>query len=63
MFTQSILANCGFPTEPESVSNVSPRPSGPVTQFLRELKVAKDRCATLEIKNQNLRDELRTSQV
>lgn len=49
MFTQSILADFGFPTELEMVSNVSQHPSGPITQLLRRLKISTDKCATLEI--------------
>ena len=61
MFTQTILANCGIPMESEQVANASPRTSGPVAQLLRELKVAEEKYATLELKNQNLRVELHTS--
>lgn len=51
MFTQSILADCGIPIEPEQVSNASPCPFGPVSQLLRELKVVEDKTATLELEN------------
>ena len=60
MFTQTILADCGIPMESEQVANVSPRTSGPVAQLLRELKVAEEKYATLELENQNLRAELHT---
>ena len=44
--------------ESEQVANASPRTSGPVAQLLRELKVAEEKHATLELENQNLRVEL-----
>ena len=61
MFTQTILADCGIPMESEQVVNASPRTSGPVAQLLRELKVAEEKYATLELENQNLHAELHTS--
>ena len=61
MFSQTILAECGIPMESEQVANASPRTSGPVAQLLRELKVAEEKYATLELENQNLRAELHTS--
>lgn len=60
MFTQSTLADCGFPTKTEQVWTVSPSPFGPVTQLLREFQVAEEKHATLEMENQNLRAELCT---
>ena len=61
MFSQTVLAECGIPMESEHVANASPRTSGPVAQLRRELKVAEEKYATLESKNQKLRDELDTS--
>ena len=61
MFTQAILADCGIPMESKKVANASPRSSGPVAQLLRELKVAEEKYATLELENHNLRAELHTS--
>ena len=61
MFTQTILADCGIPMESEQVANASPRTSGLVAQLIRELKVAEEKYATLELENQNLRAELITS--
>ena len=61
MFTQTILSDCGIPMESEQVANASPRTSGPVAQLLRELKVAEEKYATLELENQKLRAELHTS--
>ena len=58
MFTQTILADCGIPMELEQVANACLRTSGPVAQLLRELKVAEEKHATLELENQNLRVEL-----
>ena len=61
MFTQTILADCGIPMESDRIANASPRTSGPVAQLLRELKVAEEKYATLELENQNLCAELNTS--
>ena len=60
MFTQTILADCGIPMESEKDSNASPRTSGLIAKLLRELKVAEEKYATLELENQNLRAELHT---
>ena len=61
MFTQTILADCSIPMELEQVANACLRTSGPVAQLLRELKVAEEKYATLELENHNLRAELHTS--
>ncbi|TMW80092.1 hypothetical protein EJD97_023998, partial [Solanum chilense] len=53
--------DCGIPMESEQVANASPRTSGPVAQLIRELKVAEEKYATLELENHNLRAELHTS--
>ncbi|TMW80121.1 hypothetical protein EJD97_023783, partial [Solanum chilense] len=60
MFIQTILADCGIPMESEQVANASPHTSSLVDQLLRELKVAEEKYATLELENQNLRAELHT---
>ena len=52
-----------FPWNRSRLLYASPRSSGPVAQLLRELKVAEEKYATLELENQNLRVELHASNV